>query len=316
MQLTANRSRELLNVLHKVFTACCKLSAVCFNIWLCIASVESFSQSKFPDLSAKGSLKQNVGFTVIAVEYERPSVRGRKIFGELVPFDKVWRTGAGKCTMISFSEPVTINDRKVDAGTYALLTIPGIKEWTIILNRDTTLYGTRWYDEKKDVIRFTTKSEPASRFYESFTIDVDIVPHNAVLYLAWENTHISFLVETGADKKTGEFISNNLLSGNSSNAEEYAAAVEYYFYLNKDLDKAITLIEKAIVIDHKQPWYYNLKVDILEKQGKFADALETANAELECMQKYGVELGWDAETLKVAVEGCKSRMDSLRKKIQ
>src|SRR5690242_7898509 len=102
--------------------------------------ITGFSQNHFPDLSPKGIVKQIVGLSTIEVNYERPAARGRKIFGDLVPFDKLWRTGAGNCTKIKFSSPVTITGKKIAAGTYSLLSIPNLLQWTIILNSDTTLY--------------------------------------------------------------------------------------------------------------------------------------------------------------------------------
>jgi tetratricopeptide (TPR) repeat protein len=282
---------------------------------LCLAiGIESSSQAKFPDLSSAGSITQKVGFTTIAVQYERPAARGRKIFGDLVPYGEVWRTGAGRCTQLSFTDMVVINNTKVDAGTYALLTIPGKSEWTIILNTDTSLYGTGRYDKTKDEIRFVTKPDSAARFYESFTIDIDIVPNNAIVYLSWEKTQVSFFVNTGADRKTVDLIQQTLLTGKSTVADEYAAAVEYYFFMNKDLDKALKLVGLAISKDPKQPWYHKLKVDVLEKQGNYREALQAALQQLDFLKQHDNELGWDAETLRVAVDEVTSRVEYLTTK--
>ena len=270
-----------------------------------------FSQSNFPALSSAGTISQVVGFTTIRIEYERPAARARKIFGDLVPYDEVWRTGAGKCTRISFDTPVVIDNKSVEAGTYSLFTIPGRDKWTIILNSDTSLYGAGRYDPAKDITRFVATPLPTTRFYESFTVDIDVVPNNALIYLAWEKTQVSFLIDTGADKKTVAYIDENLMTGKSVDANEYAAAVEYYIFQNKDLDKALTLIDFAIARNARESWYYSLKVDVLEKQGKYAEARLAAIRHLDLLELHGREFGWDEETLRVAIAGIKTRVNQL-----
>ena len=271
---------------------------VALSIVFAVISNVSLSQTNFPALSPAASISQVVGFTSITVDYERPAVRGRKIFGELVPYGEVWRTGAGKCTRISFNEAVVIDTKRIAAGTYSLFTIPEKDEWTIILNSDTSLYSTGGYDVAKDVIRFVAKAESSGRFFESFTIDIDVVPNNAVMYLSWENTQVYFSVDTGADKKTVEFIDQNLMSGKSLKANEYAAAVEYFYFLDTDLEKAVTLIDLALARDPKQPWYYKLKVDVLEKQGNYSEAL-LAVRRTALSARTWQEIGGTKETLRV-----------------
>ena len=280
-----------------------------------LATIDSYSQRDFPDLSPKGNVKQKVGFTTISVDYERPAARGRKIFDELVPYNKLWRTGAGNSTKIRFSEPVMINDKRVTAGTYSVFSIPGPNEWTVILNSDTTLYGTQSYNQSKDVLRLKTKPEKTSRYYESFTIDIDVIPHNAMIYLAWEKTEIHFKIETGADKKTDDFINNNLLTNKSNDPNQYATAVEYYYFLNKNLDKALILVDKAIQLKPNS-WYYRLKIDILEKQNKYNEAIETANAQFRIQQKEAKEYGWSPETLRIATEETKTRIELFKIKLK
>lgn len=279
-----------------------------------IILLDSYPQS-FPDLSPKGRIIQLVGFTTITVGYERPAARGRKVIGELVPFGKLWRTGAGTCTKIQFSKPVTIDNKTIGAGAYSLFTIPNLNDWTVIVNSDTSLYGTGSYDEKKDVVRFKVKPESTGRYYESLTIDLDVVPNNAVLYMAWEKTQIHFTIETETDKKAVEFIDQNLLTDQSADPDQYARAAEYYFYLNKDLPKAITLINKAIV-KKDAPWYYRLKIDILEKQENYPEAIEAANQAIEFMQKHADELGWSSKTKQQEIEGTKARIEAFQKKLR
>ncbi|HNT22333.1 MAG TPA: DUF2911 domain-containing protein [Saprospiraceae bacterium] len=269
-----------------------------------------FAQSIFPVLSPKGRLEQNIGSTIITVDYERPAARGRKVFGELVQYDQLWRTGAGHSTRFSFSKPVQIGNKKIPGGTYSLLTIPGKESWTVILNKDTTLYGLGSYDEKLDIHRFKTEAEHTDRFYESLTIDLDVVPNNAMVYLAWESTRISFMVETETDHAAHEFIQKHLLTSASKDPDEYALAAEYYFYLDKDLNQALLLIDKAIVIKN-EAWYYRQKVDILEKQGKYQDAIDCAAHFISLIQRRD---DWDLKTRQENENEYKTRIEMLKRR--
>ncbi len=155
----------------------------------------SLCQLKLPELSPSAHVVQKVGFTTISLYYERPAARNRseeKIFGSLVPFGKVWRTGAGNCTTIAFSTDVIINGKNVSKGKYALFTIPDKTKWTVILNTDTLAYGAYRYDEKKDVVRVETKPRKSDRYYESLTIDIDVIPNDARIYISWLNTQVAF----------------------------------------------------------------------------------------------------------------------------
>jgi hypothetical protein len=234
------------------------------------------ASAQFPSLSPRSTMTQEIGATTISITYERPAMRGRTIFGALVPYGKLWRTGAGNCTRIRFTKPVEIGKTPVPSGTYSLLTIPDVKSWTIILNKDTTLYGLDGYKPDNDVVRVTAPVQSATRRYESLTFDIDVVPNNGVVYLSWGNTQVSFLVETGIDKASMDFINASLLTGKSTDAEQYAVAAEYLYYLDRDLDQGYTLVTKAIALK-KDLWYYRLKTDILEQQKKFPQGMAVAD---------------------------------------
>ena len=234
------------------------------------------AQFELPPLSAKGKIIQQVGYAEIEIEYERPSVRGRKIFGGLVPWNKVWRMGAGYCTKIRLSEEVQIGKQRIPKGYYSLHSIPTPEAWTIIINSDTTLYGSYGYDIKKDVARFQVPTEKSARFYETFTIDVDLVPNNAWIYVSWANTQIKFELKTRTDEKMQAYIRENLLTGKSKNADEYLTAADYYFYQGENSQDAILLLDKALKLD-STVFAYRLKMDFLEKLGRNKEALEMAN---------------------------------------
>jgi len=269
-----------------------------------------FSQNHFPDLSPKGILKQQVGFTAIEINYERPAARGRKIFGDLVPFDQLWRTGAGNCTKIKFSSPVMIDGKKIAAGTYSLFSIPNPEQWTILLSSDTTLYGTGRYDQSKNVLRFKVKSEKSSRYFESLTIDIDVIPNNGVVYLSWEHTQVSFPIGTETDELTTRYIEQNLLNDKSSDADEYATAAEYYFYLDREIGRAVILVNKSIE-RKSEPWYFRLKIDLLEKQKKYREASEAAHQAIIAIEKRS---DLDARTKQEAIDGYQKRAKELESK--
>jgi hypothetical protein len=232
------------------------------------------TQLLIPELSPPGKIIQKIGFTTIEVYYERPAARGRsenEIFGKLVPFGKVWRTGAGNCTTIAFSTDVIINNRKIPKGKYALFTIPEEKEWTVILNTDTLAYGAYAYDVKKDVVRAKVHSRRTERYYEALTIDVDFIPNDARIYISWLNTQIAFDVHTGLDHDILSFINENLIARDSDNPDLYEAAIAYYLWHRQDRRQIMKFINKGISLKNDRLWYY-WKVEELMKDKRYDEA--------------------------------------------
>lgn len=258
-----------------------KLKHVIGIFLLLIATDTLFGQHEFPPLSAKGEITQLVGNTIVQIEYERPSARNRKIFGKLVPWNNVWRTGAGHCTTISFDRPVIVGGQTVKAGKYALFTIPNPGKWMVILNSDTTLYGTSNYDPAQDVARFPAVPSTTQRFYETFTIDIDLIPNNARIYLSWAHTAVSFELETNTDAETLSFIDDLLAARKETDSNTYAGAAEYLYYQNNDLSKAISLTDIAIELDEKNGWARRLNMELHEKLGQYDKAVESVNLALQ-----------------------------------
>ena len=171
------------------------INVLCFfSFW---ANAQEAVKKTLPK-SYEAAFTQQFGDSEIQVAYARPLARGRKIFGGIVPFDSLWRTGAGDCTTLKFKEEVMVGDKKIAVGKYSLFTIPSTDEWTIILNSETTMHGTNGYDAQKDVHRFKVKSMKTDRFYETFTIEInDInVKGEAFLNLMWENTLVKIPLKT------------------------------------------------------------------------------------------------------------------------
>jgi hypothetical protein len=151
---------------------------------------------EYPRLSPKATVSQVVGLTTIGINYGRPTVRGRVIWGALVPYDEVWRTGADEASTILFSDPVTINDVSLPAGEYALFTIPGKSEWTIILSRNPKQYGAFKYNQAEDALRIAVKPQKAE-FHERMTFSFPAVTLDSVdIELCWEKVKVAFTVKT------------------------------------------------------------------------------------------------------------------------
>ena len=151
---------------------------------------------ELPRPSPKASVTQVIGFTEIAISYSSPGVKGRKIWGALVPYNKVWRTGANEATTISFSDDVTIEGHKIASGKYALFTIPSESEWTVIFNKKPSQWGTFGYDEKDDLLRIKVKPEKNSEFKERLAFYIEPTGDNTgKVTLHWEKLKVSFNVQ-------------------------------------------------------------------------------------------------------------------------
>ncbi len=239
----------------------------------------------YPSLSPKGTITQAVGNTEISVVYERPSVRGRKIYGGLVPWNKVWRTGAGHCTTVSFDRPVIVGGQPIDSGTYSLFTIPDLDKWVVIFNADTTLYGSGKYNPIKDVARFSVQPTKTGRFYEALTIDIDLVPNNAEMYVSWANTQIGFPIQTTTDAEIDRFIETELISGKSKVSDSYAGAASYLYFQRTDYQLALTLSRKALALDPNNTWTYNTEIAIYKELKLYDKALLALEELLERVKK-------------------------------
>lgn len=264
--------------------------------------------SEYPSLSPEGTLTQRAGFTDVSVRYERPAVRDRVIFGELVPWNKVWRTGAGYSTLISFSRDVKVGGQQIEAGKYALFTVPRPDTWTVIINKDTTLYGAYGYDESKDVARFKVPSTHSSRFYESLTIDLDVVPNDIMLYISWGHTQVSFLIDTQADEEVMAYIEEKLMTGQVRDDEQLASAADYLVYRRENMLQALELAKKAVEINPMSGFGISLQVDINTWLERYDEALKmievgkefTRKRDLPTEEDRRVELeGWDKKAASI-----------------
>jgi len=241
-----------------------------------------FSQEKVsfltPPPSPEASFTQQLVNGEITVTYSRPLARGRKVFGGLVPFDSLWRTGASGATTIHITEEIIIGDKTLNAGKYALFTIPGEKEWTIIINADTTLHGAFGYDSKKDIHRFKVKSEKAHSFSEAFTIDLNEIINKGggFLNLTWENTAIKIPIKSPVDEKVMAEINTRLINDKEQNAELFFQAANYYYTTGRDLKQAAAWASEAEKADKENFYYPNLLQKILADQKDYKAAIVVA----------------------------------------
>jgi hypothetical protein len=233
----------------------------------------------FPAASPACTLKQHVGLTDIEIVYSRPGVKGRPIFDGLVPYGQVWRTGANNATKITFSTPVKLNGAEIPAGTYALFTIPGETEWTIIINKGAAQWGAFQYNETNDLVRVKATPVKLSQSIETFTIEfTDIRDESATLNLLWEKTLVPVKIEI---ELTGKLVPQieAVMSAAEGRKPYYQAALFYYDH-GQDLQKASKWIDAAIA-DREAYYIVNLKARILAKLGDKEGAIAAAKRSTE-----------------------------------
>jgi hypothetical protein len=238
------------------------------------------AQLKTPQASPKATVFQTVGLTDVEIVYSRPAARGRAVFGNLVPFGKVWRTGANENTTISFSEDVTIDGKTLSKGKYALYTIPKIESWEVIFYSTTNNWGTpETWNEANVVLRTNVKEEALTKPVESFTISISNLDANfAYLDMAWENSSVSMKFEVPTQKTTLANIEKALAGPTSG---DYFSAAQYIYQSNGDNAKALTYVDKALEMSTEKPyWYTRLKSLIQAKLGDKKSAIETAKLSL------------------------------------
>ncbi len=228
---------------------------------------------KTPAPSPSQTLKQDFALSSIEVNYSRPVAKGRKVFGDLVPFGKIWRTGANGATKVTFGEDVKVGGVPVKAGSYALYSVPNANEWEIILNKGVNNGGLSGYKTEEDVARFKVSSMSLPMHIESFTIIIgDVLPTSANLQILWENTAVSIPVTADIDTKIMQQIDNAM----NVDSKPYFAAASYYFDNGKDLNKALEWVNKAIESSPKAYWMVHLKAKIQAKSGDKIGAKATA----------------------------------------
>ena len=243
----------------------------------------NFAQDlNIPPPSPPQEIKQTFGLSTIEVSYSRPSVKGRKIFGDLVPFGKVWRTGANNATTIRFGDEVTIGGKKIPAGQYGLLTIPGENSWTFIISHQVDVTNPSNYKEDQDIVRVSSKSETLPIAMENFSILFDHVTNSSCyLELVWDHTAVGIPITTDIDSK----IMANINTAMMGDKKPYFQSAIYYLDNGKNLDTALAWFNKASAQEPDAYFIVYHKARCLAKMGKNQDAISTAQHGMELAKK-------------------------------
>lgn len=253
---------------------------------LMVATLFANAQVKTPAASPSAKMMETVGMTDVTIDYSRPSMKERQIFGGLVPYGEMWRTGANASTKITFSSDVSIEGNDLKAGTYALYTIPNEGEWTIIFHKNTTYWGVGGYKEEEDAFRFNVKSTKIENTVETFTIGVsNIGLGTANIDISWENTMVSFAIDTKVDAQVQSSIEKTLAG---PSMDDYYQAAAYNLMADKDLKQALVWIDMAMEKGGKEKfWMVRRKALIEAKLGDYKAAIASAKLSLELAEKAG-----------------------------
>ena len=247
---------------------------------LLVPTAQAQTKLTAPPLSPATHIRQEFSTSYIDLTYSRPSLRGRVAFGNLVPNGTVWRTGANTVSKVRFGEEVKINGQAVPAGAYSLLTIPDVKEWTFILNRDTAQWGTYEYKPALDVLRAKAKPTKLATAVETMSLTVEnLRPNAADLVISWDRTQVALPLTADPDR----IVMAQIQEAMKGEKKPYYTAAQYYYNTGKDLTPAIGWLDEAI---KAQPTYYGYywKAKLLQKQGKNKEAIEAANKSLELVK--------------------------------
>jgi hypothetical protein len=238
---------------------------------------------EFPAASPACIIKQRVGLTDIEVDYSRPGVKDREIFGGMVPYGQVWRTGANQATKIIFSTPVKLNGEQIPAGTYALMTIPGEDEWTVIINKSAEQWGAYQYDEKADVTRFKAIPTTLGTSIDTFTIEFNqIRDESAYLNLVWDKTVVPIRLEVDLTDRLVPQI--DAVMASDAKPKPYYQAALFYYNHGLDLHKANKWVDAAIA-EREAHYIVYLKAEILAKLGDKEGSIAAAKRSSELAVK-------------------------------
>jgi len=235
------------------------------------------AQVQMPAPSPTQTVTQQFALGSIEVKYSRPMAKGRKVFGDLVPVNKLWRTGANAATTIRFTDAVEIKGKKIDSGTYALYSIPGIEAWEIILNKGVNNWGMDGYKEAQDVVRFKVEPVKLNKKLESFTIQFnDVKPESCELQLMWEKTAVTIPVHANIKER----LRKQLAAALQTDKKPWFEAAQFYNEYDHNISKALEYAGKAVEENPKAFWIWLYKARIEKDAGKTAAALASSQESL------------------------------------
>jgi hypothetical protein len=275
-----------------------KLSMACIALFAFACT--SMAQVKMPAPSSTQTIKQDFGMGSVELIYSRPNMKDRKIFGDLVPYNKLWRTGANAATKLIFTEPVEMGGKKIDTGTYVLYTIPTKGDWEIILNKGLTNWGIDGYKESEDVVRFKVPSMKMKNKVESFTMQfANIKPTSCELHIMWDKTAVAVPITTNIlDKLRAQL--DKALQGDK---KPYYQAAQFYNEYDNNKPKALEMATAAVKDNDKAFWIWiykaKLEKDLGDKTAAMASSVKSMELAKEAKNDDYVKMNEDLQkTLK------------------
>jgi hypothetical protein len=233
----------------------------------------SDAQLRTPAPSPSQTIKQDFGLSSIELSYSRPGLKGRKLYADLAPAGKVWRTGANQATTLTFGEEVTIGGTKVAAGKYGLVSIPDKKEWILIITKQLDVTSPSAYKQDMDVVRVAVPAQKMDAEMETFTMQfANVKPTSCELHIMWEKVAVALPITSDVETKVMAQIDQQM---NKDNRPYYAAAM-YYMDNGKDLNQALTWFNKAVEMQPTAFWVHHQRANCLAKLGKKEEAKTTA----------------------------------------
>jgi len=254
-----------------------KKSLLLLAVIICSFIKTTTAQIKMPSPSSTQIIKQDFGLGTIELTYSRPGAKGRVVFGDLVPYGKLWRTGANGATSIKFTDVVEIDGKKLDTGTYIIYTIPNEESWDIIINKGLKNWGVDGYKESEDVLRFKVPSVKMKNKTETFTMQfANIKPDTCELQLSWEKKSVAFTITTDINTRLKKEIEAAMLT----DKKPYWQAAQFYYEYDKNLVKALDNISKATEENPKAFYMFLYKARIQKDMGNNTGAMESSKASL------------------------------------
>lgn len=266
-------------------------------VFLFLFASASIAQITKAGLSPRVKVSQQVGLANITLDYGRPDKRDRPIFGHLIPYGKVWRTGANSSTKFSVDTEIQLGGHQIPAGDYAIYSIPNEKEWTIIISKNTELWGAGGYDSKDDLLRFQTKVNTLNDLRETFSIHFENFNANGSdLIIEWEYAQIRIPVFIDTDALVYKEIEEKVIKANGQvSAASYYDAAQFYYEKGKDLDQAVKWFDKAIELRPSAFWYHYYRAEIAYTMGDMKTAKSVVEACLKMAAESPADYGYIAK---------------------
>lgn len=253
-------------------------------IALMLVCSQGYAQNLLPAGSPSQTILQEFGVGKVEINYSRPSANGRKIFGNLIPYNTMWRTGANSNTTIRFPHAVMIDGKKLDSGVYSIYTIPALDHWQVVLNKSTKNWGTTGYSDSLDVLRINVVPNRTKFYTEMLTFQFENVkPQSCELVLYWEKTRVSIPITTNISAS----IKANLDKASAAGKNINWPAAQYYFEYEKDNKKALQYAINATTDNPTAYWIWHYKAKIEAALGKNKDALASSNKSIELAKEAG-----------------------------